>query len=288
MGKVLIVGASGYIGLGLFECLNKKFITLGTSTQGSGKFIRLNLEFPENFQYDLFIASGDIVVIAAAISAPDICTNEYERARSVNVLGTIFFIRNVISRGARVIFFSSDAVYGENEQIFDESCSPKPVGEYAEMKYQVEQLFGSDPSFKSIRLSYVFSSEDKFTKYLIRCVMRDEEAEIFHPFSRSVIHRIDVIDGVIGLIEKWNEVAQSCINFGGPELLSRVEFKDVFKKNFSHKLKSKVVEPPPTFFLNRPRIIAMQSPILKALLGRPSRNLAAAMKIELSKRQIKF
>ena len=87
----------------------------------------------------------------------------------------------------------------------------------------------------------------------------------------------------MGLIEKWSEVPQSAINFGGPETLSRVEFKDIFNRNFIEKVKSRVTEPPLSFFVNRPRIIAMQSPILKSLLGRASRNLSEAMKIEFSK-----
>jgi len=283
MGKVLIIGATGYIGAALFGCSKQKFITQGTSTRGEGEFIRFSLDSPEDFPFDSVIASGDYVVITAAISAPDICANEHEFAWSVNVKGTASFIKNVINRGARVIFFSSDTVYGEQEQSFDEGLPLNPAGEYAKMKNEIELLFQESPFFKSIRLSYVFSCQDKFTKYLIGCIERDEEAEIFHPFSRSVIHRSDVIDGVMGLIEKWSEVPQSAINFGGPEVLSRIEFKEIFNKNFMEKLKSRVIEPPSSFFLNRPRIIAMQSPILKSLLGRPSRNLAEAMKIEFPK-----
>lgn len=283
MNKVLIVGATGYIGAKLLSCSKRKFITQGTSTQGESGFIRFNLESPEDFSWESVIANGDTVVITAAISSPDICANEYERAWGVNVNSTASFIKKAINCGARVIFFSSDTVYGEREQLFDESYPLEPAGEYAKMKYEIERMFQNNPSFKAIRLSYVFSSEDKFTKYLIGCIERDEEAEIFHPFSRSVIHRNDVIDGVMGLIDKWNQVPQSAINFGGPEILSRVEFKEIFNKSFMEKLKSRVIEPPSSFFLSRPRVIAMQSPILNSLLGRPSRNLTEAMKIEFPK-----
>lgn len=283
MGKVLIVGATGYIGLGLLSRSKEKFITQGTSTRGEGEFIRLNLEFPEDFSYESVIANGDFVVVTAAISAPDVCANEHERAWAVNVNGTASFIKNAINRGARVIFLSSDTVYGECKQPFEESRSLNPTGEYAQMKSEIEHIFQDNSSFKSARLSYVFSRDDKFTKYLFGCIERDEEAEIYHPFSRSVIHRGDVIDGVMGLIEKWNEVSQSAINFGGPEILSRVEFKEIFNKYFMEKLKSILIEPPPSFFLNRPKIIAMQSPVLKILLGRPSRTLVEAMKIEFPK-----
>ena len=281
MGKILIVGATGYIGSKLYKASKNKFITQGTSTKTcNGEYIYLNLEEPENFPYKNVIADGDIVVITAAISAPDVCAKDYENAWAVNVMGTTSFIQKIISRGARVIFLSSDAVYGEQDHDFDECIAPNPAGEYAHMKCEVERTFLSHPLFKSIRLSYVFSREDKFTKYLIGCTERNEEAEVFHPFCRAVIHREDVVDGVIGLIEKWHKATQCHINFGGPITVSRVEFKEIFNKNFTGVLKSRVIEPPPSFFLNRPRIIAMQSPVLKALLGRSPRSLDEAMKIE--------
>ncbi len=57
----------------------------------------------------------------------------------MNVTGTSNFIQSVIDRGARVVFFSRDTVYGEREDAFDESAVCNPAGEYAEMKREVEQ-----------------------------------------------------------------------------------------------------------------------------------------------------
>jgi dTDP-4-dehydrorhamnose reductase len=282
MGKVLIVGATGYLGKELFASIGKVFDTQGTSTMPNPELIHLNLGDPDYFPYASIVSAGDVVVITAAISAPDICANEYEYAWGINVKGTSFFIKNIINMGARVIFLSSDTVYGEHERPFDERCALRPAGEYAQMKYEIEKIFRESQSFKSIRLSYVFSREDKFTKYLIGCMKRSEEAEIFHPFCRSVIYRGDVVDGVIALIKNWDEVHHSFINFGGPETVSRVDFKEIFSKNFVKKIQSRVIEPPSSFFLNRPRIIAMKSPVLGALLGRQARSLNEAMKVEFT------
>jgi len=285
--RVVIVGATGYIGSKLYAQANSSFITVGTTTKTDNTegLIQFNLIKPETFPYDL-IDEGDVVVITAAISAPDICSNDRDYAWAVNVSGTTSFIKNVINRGARVIFFSSDTVYGEQDKVFDENCALKPAGEYAEMKCEIERLFHGNPSFKSIRISYVFSNEDKFTKYLMGCMKRNEEVEIFHPFYRAVIHREDVIDGVIALIKGWNEIPQYSINYGGPVIISRIEFKEAFNQNSLHKLTSRIIEPPANFFLNRPRVIAMQSPILKNLLGRSTRNIAEAMKREFPESQL--
>ena len=51
---------------------------------------------------------------------------------------------------------------------------------------------------------YIIGSfkEDKFTTYLKNCATSGEIADIFDPFDRAVIHRDDVIQGVINISKK--------------------------------------------------------------------------------------
>lgn len=282
-GKYFVIGGRGYVGVALFSSIPDGMVGLRTASSASEGFLRLRLEAPQDFA-DLPIADGDIVFLTAAISAPDICAREHDRAWAVNVTGTSAFVASAITRGARVVFFSSDTVYGEREDEFDERAACKPAGEYAVMKHEVERRFAGNPSFKVIRLSYVFSREDKFTQYLVGCAQRNEEAELFHPFFRAIVHRNDVVDGALALAQRWDEFPQTIINFGGPKVLSRIDFADCLRQASSPNLKYRVIEPEDAFFKNRPRVIAMSSDILPKLLGRPSRNLAEAARIEFASR----
>jgi nucleoside-diphosphate-sugar epimerase len=280
--KLIVVGATGYIGkLLLHKSGIGNYFAYGTSSIGSDELLPLRLDAPANFDFGL-IQAGDVVFLTAAISAPDICACEHERAWGVNVTGTSEFISKVMERGGRIIFFSSDTVYGERNDVFDEQVSCNPAGEYAEMKHAVEKKFLGNPLFKAIRLSYVFSHEDKFTKYLAGCVKRGEEAELFHPFYRAIVHRGDVIDGAFALAKRWNDFPQQVVNFGGPDVLSRVDFAECLKRTALPDLMFRVTEPGGGFFKNRPRVIAMSSNILPELLGRPSRGLAEAAQIEFA------
>jgi len=281
--KILLVGATGYLGRLLLSQVRHTLPVCGTSSSGANGLIRLSLDSPDEFNYQV-IQLGDVVFLTAAISAPDICSREYDRAWAVNVTGTSAFIERVIAKGGRVIFFSSDTVYGEKEDAFDERASCNPAGEYAEMKHEVEKRFIGNPLFKAIRLSYVFSREDKFTKYLAGCAERGEEAELFHPFFRAIVHRGDVVDGALALAERWDEFPQQIINFGGSAILSRVEFAECMQKHAFPNLRFCVAVPGDAFFKNRPRTIAMKSTILPALLGRPAHTLAEAVQIEFGER----
>lgn len=278
---MIIVGASGYIGSQLYKRARINNVVFGTSTTGANGMLLLPLDAPNEFDYEI-IQPSDVVLLTAAISAPDICAREHERAWLVNVTGTSEFIANVMARGGRVIFFSSDTVYGERNDEFDEHATCNPAGEYAEMKQEVEKRFLGNPLFKVIRLSYVFSREDKFTKYLVGCAERGEEAEIFHPFYRAVIHRDDVVEGAIALAQRWDEFPQSIFNFGGPKVLARTEFAEILQQAVLPGLRFGVTEPAAEFFENRPRIISMQSPILPKILGRPARTLFEAVQVEFT------
>ena len=279
--KIMTVGATGYLGNALLSKANIYCSACGTSTTGTSGFLQLLLDSPSDFDYRI-IGPDSVVFLTAALSSPDICANEHDRAWAVNVTGTSEFITKVMARGGRVVFFSSDTVYGERSDAVDEASEINPAGEYAEMKHEVEKRFLGNPLFKSIRLSYVFSREDKFTKYLIGCEERGEEADLFHPFYRAIVHRDDVVDGALTLADRWDEFPQQVINFGGPEVLSRIDFAECLKSAGIPSLRFKVTEPEEAFFKNRPKIIAMTSPILSNLLGRPARSLLDAAKIEFA------
>lgn len=276
-----VVGASGYIGGSLLENAGKICHARGTSSGNSASLLRLRLDEPDEFDYGA-IQSNDVVFLAAAISAPDVCAREFERAWAVNVTGTSKFIIKVMDQGGRVIFFSSDTVYGEKAGEFNESFACNPSGEYALMKHEVEKQFFGNPLFKAIRLSYVFSRHDKFTKYLAGCARGDTEAEIFHPFYRAIIHREDVVQGALALAQRWDEFSQTAFNFGGPEVLSRIEFAEILRDTTFPSLRFRVREPDAEFFKNRPRVIQMSSPVLSALLGRHAHTVQEAAMIEFS------
>jgi nucleoside-diphosphate-sugar epimerase len=273
MSRITVVGASGYIGAPLLQQAGPS--AKGTSSSGDGGLLSLDLERPSTFDYTQ-IDAGEVVLLLAAISSPDACTRQRDWVHSINVKGTSAFIEGALARGARVVFFSTDAVYGEQTSPFDETMEPSPVGAYAEMKFAVEQRFLGEASFRTVRLSYVFSRWDSFTRYLFGCAEDGVAAEVFPSFARSVVSRDDVISAALSIARNWDDVSEQTINFGGPDILSRAEFAGILRANILPDLQIVEKDPDEAFFLSRPRKIAMQSPIMDRLLGRPRLSLEAA------------
>ena len=198
----------------------------------------------------------------------------------MNVTSTGDFIYEALKRGCKVIFLSSDAVYGNVLGEFDEEETVDPLGVYAEMKAVVEKRFLEYPLFKVLRLSYNFFKEDRFTTYLSNCAKEGATAEVFDPFGRSVVHRDDTVDAIISLFNNWDVCDKSVINCGGPETLSRVEFANILKDSVFPELKMKVITPKEKFYEDRPAIVSMRSNLLEEVLGRPARSIQDAITLE--------
>lgn len=263
--KVAIVGSSGYIARQIFDRVSriKNAEQIYKIGRGPDDDIFLDLNSPEQFSYNK-LDEVDYIIFTAAVSSPDKCKNDFNESWKVNVTGTEYFIGGALKSSCRVIFFSSDTVFGADRGIpFNEKSETNATTTYGKMKKAVEDCFAGNSHFKAIRLSYVVSSTDKFVKYCRRCIERNEEAEIFHPFYRNCITVSDVAGIVCWLIENWDSYQPDYVNAAGIELVSRVRIADEINRLSGYKLKYKIVYPDENFFKDRDKVIQMQSSNIK-------------------------
>jgi len=260
----LIIGKNGFIAKKLFE---RGVHKATTSNKLSSDDIYLNLKNPESFDYS-FINEKTNIIFLAAISSPDICNNNYDEAYKVNVTGTKYFIEEAIKRGAKVLFFSSDVIYGNTLNEVDESSKTNPFGNYAKMKDEIEKAFENEKNFKVFRLSYVLSKEDKYLSYLKSCVDKNEVAEVFHPFSRKVVYIEDVLEAIENILFKWDDFENQKFNICGDKDISRKNIANIYNEVINNKLRYKVIEPNNNFWRARPKNINITSIYLEKLLGR--------------------
>lgn len=263
-----IIGACGYIGTKLLNYLPKQDSPICYDMVDGEGILPINLEKPESFDFSK-IKAGDFVLFLAAISRPDLCKNQREMAYRINVEGTGRFIQAFVDRGANVLFFSSDVVYGETDfHKVNELSHCNPFGPYAEMKHAIELKFEGNSHVKVFRLSYVFSREDRFTSYLAECAKAHKTAEVFDTLYRSVIYINDIFDAIIALSKNFNGFDNQVFNLSGNEVLSRKDIAELYKRVVDDGLDYCTVEPPEGFFDARPPIIATESLYLEKLLGR--------------------
>ncbi|WP_345969903.1 sugar nucleotide-binding protein [Sulfurimonas sp. HSL1-6] len=259
----LVIGRNGLIAS---ELIRRGGYTFTTSTiNGEGFF--LDLSAPESFDYQQ-INSETKVIFLAAISSPDKCENDFENAYSVNVTGTKYFIEKVLENGGKVLFFSSDVIYGNTTEPVNEDAPTHPFGEYAKMKDEVEKAFAGKDNFKVFRLSYVLSQGDKYLQYLQNCLKENKTAEVFHPFYRKIVYMEDVLDAIEAILQKWDAFPNQKFNICGNENVSRKDIADYFNEAVGNNLNYVLIEPDENFWMARPKNIELVSLYLEQLLGR--------------------
>lgn len=259
--KTALVGSSGYIARFIRKRLaeESEIESVLRIDRKNDTDAYLNLSEADQFDYSI-LNDIDYVVFTAAISSPDQCAKEFDACWQINVTGTSYFIQEAIKRKCRVLFFSSDAVFGDiSGKIYDEESLTEAYTPYGKMKKAVEDEFKGNPLFKAIRLSYVASAKDKYYTYLFNCIRNNEVADIFHPFYRNTTVVSDVVDVVMYFALHWDEYEHTFLNVAGKELVSRVRMADELNRFMGGKLKYTISMPGDAFFMNRPRITQMRS-----------------------------
>lgn len=259
--KTAIIGSSGYIAGYLLERFQKdpEIEKILRIDQAGEVDARLDLLHPEQFE-DAALEGIDFIVFTAAISGPDQCAADFDRCWAINVTGTGDIIERAMARGCRVLFFSSDAVFGDIPgKVYDEQSPTAAETAYGRMKKAVEDRFSGNPMFKAIRLSYVASARDRFISYCLKCLEQNETAEIFHPFYRNCITVTDVADVVQWMLHHWETFKPQILNVAGSELVSRVRMADEVNRLAAGRLRYVIQRPEDAFYRNRPAITQMKS-----------------------------
>lgn len=272
--KVFIFGGSGFIGVNLSKALSERQIEAVSVGRSESNDVCFDLENPSWEVLEDLVEEGDRVVFLAAVSSPEFCSTNYDKAYQVNVQNTILVIRHLLLLHVRVLFASSDVVYGRTERPVDESSEIKPTFEYAQMKAAVEAAFCDDDGFYVMRLSYVWSVDDKFTKFIEASSTSKSLVEVFHPLIRSIISLEDVISFILIFVSE-RSVIPKLVNLAGPEFVTRVQLVGYLREYID--VEYYVATPSQQFLIYRPDQILMTSMSLQTVLGRPPVTISRAI-----------
>lgn len=202
-----IIGAQGLIGLHL----KKKF----EAEQ------HLTVHKSGNWNFSS-VVENDTVFYLRAVSSPfDVMVNPIS-SKVINVLKTKEAISSMLYNGARVIFASSDVVYGDTQNsIADEETAVSPYGEYAIQKASVEEEFRHEVKFLSLRISSVVGEGSKLRNLLLA----QDTVGIFDPVIRTPIHISDLeaLCNKLLTSDFRNDFPNGILNVGGAASMSNFE-----------------------------------------------------------------
>lgn len=225
--KVLVLGASGYVGRHLHDRLGpqRSVATFNkTPIEGGIPFNALDDSLKETLDRPQDISHAVVLLGETHI---DTCVTDQERSRALNVDGIVAVIEDLMELGIVPVFASSDNVFDGNDGPYSETDAPNPIVVYGKQKLEVERYLESHcRDYCIVRLSKAYGIEPGdgtlFTAWYES--LRNEEpirAAADQVFSPVFID--DVVEGILRLIERNS---RGTFHLCGPESVSRADFLD--------------------------------------------------------------
>ncbi|KAJ5641927.1 NAD dependent epimerase/dehydratase family protein [Penicillium lividum] len=136
---VLVTGASGLLGRQVFNIFQRSGVLVvgqGLSRATPPTILKADLEKAEEVNYILNEVKPQIVIHCAANKSPDSCDKDPEKARKLNVDATRVLAEECATRGALLIYISTDYVFSgkEGEAPYEADAETNPPNLYGQLK----------------------------------------------------------------------------------------------------------------------------------------------------------
>lgn len=198
--RVLITGASGMLGSTLVRCWGDRYDIFATGGVGFAghtghPYVAFDLRSPDHSSL-IEWARPDVIVHCAAWTAVDACESDPERALDVNGRSVARLLAAAPS--ARMIYISSDAVFGDRSEALGEDAEVRPLNAYGRSKLLGEQLLLERDGGVCVRTTVVGWNLDPNKQGFVEWVARSLESGaptnlfrdvLFTPIAASLLAR---------------------------------------------------------------------------------------------------
>lgn len=229
--KVLVTGATGQLGWDVIKELRKR----GIDCRGTGSK-DLDITDREAVLQYIGMYRPDAVIHCAAYTAVDKAEDEPEICRKVNVDGTSYIAEACKMVDAKMIYISTDYVFGDDgDKPHEVDDPPHPLNVYGQTKWEGEESVRRIlQKYFIVRISWVFGEHgNNFVKTMLRLGKTRKEISVVADQFGAPTYTADLAPLLCDMIltEKygtyhacnsgccsWAEFAQEIFNVAGVDV----------------------------------------------------------------------
>jgi len=237
--KILVVGASGQLGMALMEELphfSELFSeVVGTYCQGKDKshgkdkknnppLIQLDLQNQAQVNSVILKLNPSIIINAAAMTHVDRCEEFPDLAESINAQGHFYLAEAAKKIAAKLVFISTYYVFDGTKGYYNEDDAPNPLNIYAKTKLLGEQITLKYADSLLFRTSKIYSLGYDQRNFLARLVAQFKAKEKIPMTNDQYTNPISTRDAAAAIAQLIAKGLSGVYHLGGPDNLNNYEF----------------------------------------------------------------
>jgi dTDP-4-dehydrorhamnose reductase len=230
MKKLLVTGASGFLGWHVCQLAQQEYSVYGTYFSHTIEIpginlLKVDLQNFEELKRIFQEIQPDGVIHTAAQSNPNYCQLHPEESYSINVTASCNIAGLCADKEIACAFTSTDLVFNGLNAPYQETYAVSPVNIYGEQKVLAEQgMLERYPNTAICRMPLMFGmatpTAKSFMQHFIQILREGKDLSLFIDEFRTPASGTTAAQGLLLALEK----VQGILHLGGKERLSRYEF----------------------------------------------------------------
>jgi dTDP-4-dehydrorhamnose reductase len=230
MKKLLITGASGFLGWHLCQLAKQEWEVYGTYCSHTlkipdTKLMKVNLTNFQELKRIFSYINPEAVIHTAAQSQPNFCQTHPQESYEINVRVSKNIAGLCADYSIPCVFTSTDLVFDGLNPPYKETDPVSPVNIYGEQKFIAEVgMLERHPLTAVCRMPLMFGmatpTAKSFMQPFIQTLKEGKELSLFVDEFRTPVSGITAAQGLLLALEKVN----GHIHLGGKERISRYDF----------------------------------------------------------------
>jgi dTDP-4-dehydrorhamnose reductase len=247
MQKLLITGASGFLGWNLCQIATAEWEVHGTYDRHFTNFPNLHLHQIDLTQLDLIDAeidriAPDAIIHLAAASNPNFCQAHPVASARINIEVAQHLAKISAQAGIPFVFTSTDLVFDGTKPPYRETDPVTPINIYGEQKVTAErEILAAYPQATICRMPLMFGNvppaATSFIQPWLKALADRQNLQLFVDEFRTPVSATTAARGLLLALARDPGI----LHLGGNERISRYEFGKLLADVF--ELDSNLISP---------------------------------------------